>query len=206
MQWGVDNMAYCTAEDLKSLGYSMQDTDTAYMTQICEMASRSVDAYCHQTFEVKTGQVETHSIRVRNGVMLLFPKNLTVTNIQSITFMAFAGFTPAGTISDAQYLDSRACIIASTDAMDGQYMVKLVYDSGFSTIPSDLTKATVLMAAPFVDDYFLSQEANVSMVKSIKQGDLKIDRADTTTVPQNVTAILNGGNGGLGYVRTRPVS
>ena len=64
----------------------------------------------------------------------------------------------------------------------------------------DLVKATMLACAPLLDDYFLSQESNVSMVRSIKQGELTINREDTHSMPQNAIDILNGGNDGLGNV------
>ena len=44
------------------------------------------------------------------------------------------------------------------------------------------------------------------MVRSIKQGELTINREDTHSMPQNAIDILNGGNDGLGYVRVRATS
>ena len=200
-------MAYCTPDDLKELGYSWDDTnDIAYITKICETASQTVDTYCKQTFTAATSYADTGMVRVKNGTLKYFPKKLTITNIESVVFLPFNGVTTSFTITNPAFMNDRGYIWAYTDAPNGSYYVTATYDYGFSTFPTDLVKATVLACAPLLDDYFLSQDANVSMVKSIKQGQLSIQREDTHIMPQNALDLLNGGNDGLGYVRVRATS
>lgn len=199
-------MAYCTPDDLKELGYSWEDTDLTYITSICDTASKTVDAYCKQTFTAQTGYVETGIVRVRNSTLKYFPKNLTISNVTSINFLPWNGESLPYSVTNPCFMPDKGFIWGYTNAFDGEYYVTATYDFGFTVFPNDLIKATVLACAPLLDDYFLSQESNVSMVKSIKQGQLRIDREDTHIMPQNAIDILNGGNEGLGYVRVRATS
>ena len=197
-------MAYCTTDDLAELGYTIADNDKANATLICDTASRLIDAYCKQTFTATTGFSESGSVYVKDGVVKYFPKNLTITNVDTMTFKPINGQPLPYNIQNFEYDDGY--IIGYTNAPYGRYRVTVSYDFGFTAFPTDLVRATVLACAPLLDDYFLSQDANVSMVTSIKQGHLSIRRADTTVLPQNVLDILNGGNNGLGYVRLRASS
>ena len=201
-------MPYCVADDLKQAGYTWTTDDEPYITAICDTASKSIDAYCKQTFVANTGYQEYGTVRVKNGIFKLFPRNLTISSIGAMSFIPIGGYTPPYTIDHPFYYPDRAYIIASTTAPDGQYYVQVLYDFGYAdgAYPDELVKAAVLTAQPYLDDYFLSQSSNVSMVKSIKQGELTIVRADTSQMPQNAIDILNGGNGGLGYVRVRACS
>jgi hypothetical protein len=202
-------MAYCTPDDLKELGYTWDDTaDLAYITAICETASQTVDTYCKQSFTAKTSYNDTGLVRVKCGMFKYFPKKLTITNIESVSFLPIAGYQVPFEITYPSFMNDKGYIMAFTLAPDGQYYVKATYDFGFAvgSFPTDLVKATMLACAPLLDDYFLSQDSNVSMVKSIKQGELTIVREDTHSMPQNALNILNGGNDGLGYVRVRATS
>lgn|SRR5574344_241113 len=199
-------MAYCTPTDLQELGYTWESTESAYIQGICDTASYAIDAYCRQTFVATTGFVESGVVRVRCGVVRYFPKNLTISKVNSMTFNSVNGQAVQFTIDNYEYETDRGYIIGWTNAFDGLYRCTVSYDFGFATYPSDLVKATVLACAPLLDDYFLAQESNVNMVKSIRQGELRIERADTHTVPQNTIDILHGGNYGLGYVRWRATS
>lgn len=200
-------MAYCTPGDLKELGYSWDDTtDFPYITQICETASQTIDSYCKQSFTAQTGYQDTGVVRVKEGTLKYFPKKLTITNVSSVAFLPFNNQPVVYHITNPSFMNDKGFIWAYTDAPDGSYYVTATYDYGFVTFPTDLVKATMLACAPLLDDYFLSQESNVSMVRSIKQGELTINREDTHSMPQNAIDILNGGNDGLGYVRVRATS
>ena len=199
-------MAYCTPDDLKALGYTWTDADNGYISTICETASIAVDAYCGQTFKLNTDYQELCVAKLKGGVMMLFPKNLTVSAIKSIAFESFGNIVNS-TIENVRWLPKRACAIATaTNIPNGEYMVTMTYTFGFAdgSYPADLVRATALACAPILDDYFLAQESNVTMVKSIRQGQLRIERGeDAGNIPKMAMAILNGGNNGLGYVRAR---
>ncbi len=201
-------MAYCVLDDLKELGYTWSDSDTANITEICETASNTIDAYCKQTFSAVSGYSETGDVRIRNGDFRYFPQNLTITAVNSASFRPIHGLTIPFSIDGLEYDVNHGVIIGYTNAPSGEYRVSVNYDYGYASgnFPDDLVKATTLACAPLLDDYFLSQESNVSMVKSIKEGELRIERLDTLVLPQNVTDILDGGNHGLGYVRYRVTS
>jgi hypothetical protein len=102
-----------------------------------------------------------------------------------------------------------AVIVASTNAPDGDYFAILNYDYGFpdDEYPADLVQATALMAIPSLDDYFMTQDTNMSGLKTLQQGKLKIERGSLSAnamlngqgVPANAAALLDGG----GYVRVR---
>lgn len=192
-------MAYCTPTDLQELGYSWDASDNANIIAICDTASRLVDAYCKQTFAQGT-VTEIHQARVRDNIIKVFPLNMTVVSVASIVFM----YEPY-VCTNPQYVSELGYIRATTNAANGNYLVSITYNYGFADghYPADLVKATVLAASPLLDDYFLSKDSNVSMVKSIEQGKLRIERQDTDKLPQNAIDILNGGNNGLGYVRVR---
>ena len=201
-------MAYCTPDNLEELGYTWEDSDTSNIAQICDTVSKNIDAYCKQTFAAQTGYTESGIIIVRCSEFKYFPKNLTITNIDSFAFKQVNGKIPPYTIQNYEYEPDKTYIIGYTNAPSGHYRVSVSYDFGYAdgSYPDDLVKAAVLAAAPLLDDYFLSQDSNVSMVKSIKQGDLRIEREDTSVLPQNAISQLNGGNNGLGYVRVRATS
>lgn len=200
-------MAYCTSDNLKVLGYTWSDDDAAQITTICEEASNAIDAYCKQTFTAHANESELCHVSIKNGVVKLYPKNLTISSIDSISFVSF-GNTITKTFANITWLPKEGCIIATTDAFNGEYLVTLVYSYGFEDgkYPSDLVRATMLACAPLMDNYFLAQNSNASMLKSLRQGQLRIERDNSNTggeLPKSAMAILNGGNGGLGYVRMR---
>ena len=140
-------------------------SESAYIQGICDMASYAIDAYCRQTFVATTGFVESGVVRVRCGVVRYFPKNLTISKVNSMTFNSVNGQAVQFTIDNYEYETDRGYIIGWTNAFDGLYRCTVSYDFGFATYPSDLVKATVLACAPLLDDYFLAQESNVNMVK-----------------------------------------
>ena len=184
-------MAYIVTADLAQLGYDLSDiTDAANFLSICESASKAVDAYCHQTFAAATAVTEDHDVRVINGIAKIFPYNLTISSVTSVTVTdGDASIVCTGLFYWPQY----AYIRAKANACDGRYQCALVYSYGYSPIPADLVKATVFAAAPLLDDYFLSKDANVSMVKTIRQGSLTIERADTDDIPKQAKSILDNG-------------
>ena len=63
------------------------------------------------------------------------------------------------------------------------------------------------MAIPSLDDYFVTADTNMSGLKTLQQGKLKIERGTLSAnamlnsqgVPANAAALLDGG----GYVRVR---
>jgi len=197
-------MAYCDLANLAELGYTWQTKDETNITSICDTASKAIDAYCKQTFVSGSSVAEMHQARVRDGLIKIFPRNLTVSSIDSIVYKVI-GSTSSYACADAIYVPYGSYILADTTAPNGTYLVTLIYSYGYASgsYPEEITKAAVLACAPLLDDYFLSLDANVSMVKSIKQGNLHIVREDTDKMPQNVIDILNGGNNGLGWVRVR---
>jgi hypothetical protein len=91
----------------------------------------------------------------------------------------------------------------------GEYFTELDYDYGFADgdYPADLVQATALMAIPSLDDYFVTADTNMSGLKVLQQGKLKIERGTLSAnamlnkqgVPANAAALLDGG----GYVRVR---
>jgi|GEM_PF-2801232 len=191
-------MAYIAVSDLSELGYNISNaSDQANLLNICETASCAVDAYCNQTFTPNVAVVEQHLVRVRYGKTKVFPFNLSVSNIESIVLIDnnWNTYTATKTL----YLPVQAYVMADVIIGDGTYLANLTYDYGFATIPFNLKKAVILSAAPLLDDYFLSEDSNVSMVKSIKQGDIEITRSDTSDIPDIAKRILASG----GYVRVR---
>jgi hypothetical protein len=201
-------MAYCTPDDLKELGYTWQDSDLEYITEICDTASQQVDTYCRQSFSRQTGYVDNGIVHIRCGELKYFPKNLTITNISTMAFRQVNGKIPPYLIENYEFEEDKGYIFAFTNAPNGDFRVQVKYDFGYESgsYPADLVKATMLMCAPLLDDYFMSQESNVSMVSYIKQGETAVKREDTHVSPQNAIDILNGGNGGLGYLRWRATS
>jgi len=197
-------MAYCALTDLIELGYTWETTDETNITAICDTASKAIDAYCKQTFVQGTSVAEMHQVRVKDGYVKVFPRNMTVSSIDSIVYK-IVGSTLSYTCADSLYVPYGGYVLANTTAPNGTYLATLTYSYGYApgSYPGEIVKAAVMACAPQLDDYFLSSDANVSMVKSIKQGNLHIQREDTDKLPQSVMDILNGGNCGLGWVRVR---
>lgn len=202
-------MAYCTVDDLRTFGYNIQDSDIANLENICAIASAKVESYCHQSFKETKGAKEKHLIRIKDGIARIFPRNLTVSAVNSITFFT-VGKTPIPyVIENPIYMPSGAVIVASTTAPYGEYFTELDYDYGFADgdYPADLVQATALMAIPSLDDYFVTADTNMSGLKTLQQGKLKIERGTLSAnamlnkqgVPANAAALLDGG----GYVRVR---
>jgi hypothetical protein len=202
-------MAYCNVTDLGAFGYTITDADMANLETLCEIASAKVEAYCHQSFKYTQGANEKHLIRVKDGIARIFPKNLTVNVINSIEYFVIGKRPNVFTVSDWEYMPTGAVIVASTNAPDGDYFAILNYDYGFpdDEYPADLVQATALMAIPSLDDYFMTQDTNMSGLKTLQQGKLKIERGSLSAnamlngqgVPANAAALLDGG----GYVRVR---
>lgn len=203
-------MAYCSVEDLKGFGYSITDDNAADMERICEIASAKVEAYCHQSFTRAEGAKEKHLIRIKDGVAKIFPRNLTVSAVNEVTFFTINPQNPISyTIENLVYMPGGAVIVGSTNAPQGEYFTELDYDYGFADgeYPADLVQATALMAIPSLDDYFVTAETNMSGLKTLQQGKLKIERGTLSAnamlnsqgVPANAAALLDGG----GYVRVR---
>ena len=203
-------MAYCTVDDLRTFGYNIQDSDIANLENICSIASAKVESYCHQSFKETKGAKEKHLIRIKDGIAKIFPRNLTVSAVNGVTFFSINPKNPISyTIDNLVYMPSGAVIIGSTNAPMGEYFTELDYDYGFADgdYPADLVQATALMAIPSLDDYFLTAETNVSGLKTLQQGKLKIERGTLSAnamlnkqgVPANAAALLDGG----GYVRVR---
>lgn len=203
-------MPYCTIEDLRVFGYDIQDSDMEYLSSVCDLASARVDSYCHQSFVYTEGAIEKHTVRVRNGELKIFPINMTQVDVLDVAYTWYGAkaFLPY-TVLSAEYFPSIGAIIATTDAPDGDYAVLLTYSYGFKEYPADLVQATAFMAVPLLDDYYSAKMSNISGVKMIQQGKLKIDRAKVSATseysnyPANATTLLNSGNGGYGYVRVR---
>ena len=202
-------MAYCSVDDLRTFGYTIKDADVANLESICGIASAKVDAYCHQTFKETKGAQEKHLIRIRDGVARIFPRNLTVSAINSITFFNIGKVTTGYTIDNPVYMEVGAVIVGSTNAPNGEYFIILDYEYGFADgdYPVDLVQATALMAIPSLDDYFVTADTNMSGLKMLQQGKLKIERGSLSAnamlnkqgVPANAATLLDGG----GYVRVR---
>lgn len=203
-------MAYCTVEDLRTFGYAIQDSDVANLERICEIASAKVEAYCHQSFTRHEGAKEKHLIRIKDGIAKVFPRNLTVSAVNSVTFFVInPQFPNPYTIDNLVYMPTGAVIVGSTNAPFGEYFAELDYDYGFADgeYPADLVEATALMAIPSLDDYFVTGDTNMSGLKTLQQGKLKIERGNLSAnamlngqgVPANAAALLDGG----GYVRVR---
>lgn len=203
-------MAYCSVEDLKKFGYTITEDNEADMERICEIASAKVESYCHQSFTRHEGAKEKHLIRIKDGVAKIFPRNLTVSAVNSVAFFSINPKNPISyTIENLVYMPSGAVIVGSSDAPMGEYFTVLDYDYGFADgdYPADLVQATALMAIPSLDDYFVTSETNMSGLKTLQQGKLKIERGTLSAnamlnsqgVPANAAALLDGG----GYVRVR---
>lgn len=203
-------MAYCSVEDLKGFGYSINDDNVADMERICEIASAKVEAYCHQSFTRHEGAKEKHLIRIKDGVAKIFPRNLTVSAVNGVTFFTINPKLPISyTIENLVYMPQGAVIVGYTNAPFGEYFAELDYDYGFAPedYPADLVQATALMSIPSLDDYFVTAETNMSGLKTLQQGKLKIERGTLSAnamlnsqgVPANAAALLDGG----GYVRVR---
>lgn len=202
-------MAYCSVDDLRTFGYTIKDTDMTNLENICGIASAKVDAYCHQTFTKHEGAKEKHLIRIKDGVARIFPRNLTVSAVNSITFFNIGKVQAIYTVDNPVYMEVGAVIVGSTNAPDGEYFIILDYDYGFADgdYPADLVQATALMAVPSLDDYFVTADTNMSGLKMLQQGKLKIERGSLSAnamlnkqgVPANAASLLDGG----GYVRAR---
>ena len=202
-------MAYCSVDDLKTFGYTITDADIANLEQLCAIASAKVEAYCHQSFVETKGAQEKHLIRVKDGMARIFPRNLTVSAINSVTFFTVSDTPITYEIKNATYMPHGAVIVAATNAPMGDYFVILDYDYGYAdgSYPLDLVQATALMAIPSLDDYFVTGDTNMSGLKTLQQGKLKIERGNLSAnamlnsqgVPANAAALLDGG----GYVRVR---
>jgi hypothetical protein len=203
-------MAYCSVDDLRTFGYTITDSDVPKLEHICEIASAKVESYCHQSFTRHEGAKEKHLIRIKDGIAKIFPRNLTVSAINSVMFFSINPQNPVSyTIENLVYMPSGAVIVGSTNAPMGEYFTVLDYDYGFEPedYPADLVQATALMAIPSLDDYFITADTNMSGLKTLQQGKLKIERGalsanamlNSQGVPANAAALLDGG----GYVRVR---
>lgn len=203
-------MAYCSVDDLRTFGYTITDSDVPKLEHICEIASAKVESYCHQSFTRHEGAKEKHLIRIKDGVAKIFPRNLTVSAVNSVTFFSINPQNPVSyTIENLVYMPGGAVIVGYTTAPMGEYFTELDYDYGFADgdYPADLVQATALMAIPSLDDYFVTADTNMSGLKVLQQGKLKIERGTLSAnamlnkqgVPANAAALLDGG----GYVRVR---
>jgi hypothetical protein len=203
-------MAYCSVEDLKKFGYTITEDNEADMERICEIASAKVESYCHQSFTRHEGAKEKHLIRIKDGVAKIFPRNLTVSAVNDVAFFSINPKNPISyTIENLVYMPSGAVVVGSTNAPMGEYFTVLDYDYGFEPedYPADLVQAAALMAIPSLDDYFVTAETNMSGLKTLQQGKLKIERGTLSAnamlnsqgVPANAAALLDSG----GYVRVR---
>lgn len=201
-------MAYCSVTDLLALGYTVTDENTPMLESICRTATTRVEAYCHQRFTFTKGATEKHLARVKRGNVLIFPKSLVVNKINSVEFLS--NDISIYNITDYLYDESNAVIRGKTNAPDGEYIIRLDYDYGYSDddFPVDLIQATALMAVPLLDDYFSASETGMSGIKTLQQGKLKIERGtisasakldSATGFPLSAISLLNGG----GYVRVR---
>lgn len=202
-------MAYCSVDDLKAFGYTITEADEANMATLCQIASAKVEAYCHQSFVKTEGAKEKHLIRIKDAIAKIFPRNLTVNAVNNVTFIQISNTPLPYVIENMVYMPGGAVIVGSTNAPDGEYFTELDYDYGFASdsYPADLVQATALMAIPSLDDYFVTGETNMSGLKMLQQGKLKIERGslsgnamlNSQGVPANAAALLDGG----GYVRVR---
>lgn len=200
-------MAYCTIDDLKAFGYTFKDGDETFISQLCDAATARVDAYCHQHFTFTAGAEEKHRVRIRDGYVLIFPKNLVVRAINSVEFFNPLGRSPY-IVTNPTWLENDAAIVAKTNAPVGADMiVTLNYDYGYDVIPAELTQAAAFMCLPIVDDYQIAADAGISGLKSLQQGKFRIERGDISSstqyneqgYPITSTTILDGN----GYVRNR---
>ena len=202
-------MAYCSVDDLRGFGYTITEADEANMATLCDIASAKVDAYCHQTFTKHEGAKEKHLIRIKDGIAKIFPRNLTVSAVNDVTFIQITNVPLPYMVENLVWLPGGAVIVGSTSAPDGEYFTELDYDYGFDAdnYPADLVQATSLMAIPSLDDYFVTGDTNMSGLKKLTQGKLTIERGtlsgnamlNSQGVPANAAALLDGG----GYVRVR---
>lgn len=189
-------MAYITLSDLPELGHDISNADDAdKINAICETASKLVDAYCQQSFNRTDGKSESHVVRVRNGILKIFPLNLTEIAIKSIEII-----DAQHVCSNFHYYPELKFATSTTNAPNGTYYVNLIYDFGFDdgNIPLEVKKATTLTAASLLDDYFLAKDSNISTIKTIKQSQLTITRRVVDEIPKNAKVILD-----RKYVRVR---
>ena len=98
-------MAYCSVDDLRTFGYTITDSDVPKLEHICEIASAKVESYCHQSFKETKGAKEKHLIRIKDGVAKIFPRNLTVSAVNSVTFFSINPQNPVSyTIDNLVYM------------------------------------------------------------------------------------------------------
>ena len=118
-------MAYCSVDDLRAFGYNIQDSDIEKLETICDIASAKVESYSHQSFKETKGAIEKHLIRIKDGIAKIFPRNLTVNTVNTITFFTVSKTPIPYVIENPIYMPNGAVIVASTNAPMGEYFAEL---------------------------------------------------------------------------------
>jgi hypothetical protein len=87
------------------------------------------------------------------------------------------------TVSGTYYVNDGVYTFASADAGKS---IEITY----SFIPEDIRQATILVAQPWLDDYFFAKNTGFAGINSIKDGNRAISRQDTTKMPDAAKEIL----------------
>lgn len=191
--------AYITTDDIIGLGYDLSDPlDATALNNICEWASRLADNYCLQTLELVSDDIETHIVRVRGGIVKIFPKAqfVPMNNIKYIKLYSTLNLSQAETITAITYFEGPGCVMATTVLSNGTYLAEISYSHGWAIDSTDpqwkhVKDATVLIAQPLLDDFFFAKMAEISGAASIKQGTTEIKRKNVAEIPHGAQLILN---------------
>lgn len=176
--------------DLAVLGYDTTNTDDqTALDGICELASNIAQNYCRQPFTL-TESTEEHSVYVRNGEFKIFPSNLPIVNVETILIQNW--FVTTIDVSQFRINSTMSAIIAKTPSVTNAVKnVFVTYKHGFDTIPDELKKAVLLVAQPFLDDYFFTKTTGLGGVQQARAGEQSISRKDENDLTPQVKTMLD---------------
>jgi hypothetical protein len=164
--------------------------DTTALNNICQWASDLADGYCAQPLGLVEDDMEDCQVKVKDGILKVFPRSLPLTEIFSLTIYS-NDLNQSLTLTDFKLFSKLGFGMAKATFCDGNYYGELTYSHGYSIIPSEVKTAIILTVQTILDDYYFAKLTEIAGAKYIKQGQLTIQRDDTMKLPANAANILN---------------
>jgi hypothetical protein len=165
--------------------------DTVAINNICQWSSDLADGYCRQHLGLISSEIEDCQARIKDGVIKVFPRYLPLSGISTMTLNSNDLNTELTITSFKVFSLLGFGMAKSTTFSDGTYFGQITYSHGYTTIPSEIKTAVILIAQTILDDFFFAKLTEIAGAESIKQGQLTIQRTDTVKLPENATIILD---------------
>jgi predicted transcriptional regulator len=173
---------YIALSDLSELGYKWDSSLDPDLTNICLTSSKMVDAHIQRVlpggYSLELNNIEeVVSVRVNRGLVKAFPKYYHVNSVESIIIVADPITNLTVEADNFRFHSYEQFISARTYLSNGSYYATIKYNSGFSILPEDIVKATILVAQSILSEYFMVKNFNISGLTMFKQGNLQFQRS-----------------------------